>query len=109
MSDIKSLLEGIKDQNNKENNIYRQMELIMTKILQENPKNFEKSRNEKMNLNIYDMFEDMSLKIREKGVQLDDNNYRLKEDYSEIIDYIDKAQKLINKPKPTGDDDEPQE
>jgi len=63
----------------------------MTKILQENPKNFEKSRNEKMNLNIYDMFEDMSLKIREKGVQLDDNNYRLKEDYSEIIDYIDKA------------------
>jgi hypothetical protein len=36
----------------------------MTKILLENPKNFEKNRNAKLNLNVYDMFEDLSLAIK---------------------------------------------
>jgi len=63
----------------------------MTKILLENPKNFEKSRNEKMNLNIYDMFEDMSLAIKTTGLDIKDNNYRMKEDYSEIEQYVNKA------------------
>ena len=91
MSDIKKLLEGIKQEDNKGNNAYKQLELIMTKILLENPKNFEKSRNEKMNLNIYDMFEDMSLAIKTTGLDIHDNHYRMKEDCSEIEQYVNKA------------------
>jgi len=70
MSDIKKLLEGIQQQDNMDRNVYKQLELIMTKILLENPKNFEKNRNEKMNLNIYDMFEDMSLAIKTTGLDI---------------------------------------
>lgn len=107
MSGIKTLLQGIHQENNKENNVYKQLELVMTKILLENPKNFEKNRNEKMNLNIYDMFEDMSLAIKTSGLEMEDNNYRMKEDYSEITEYVTKAQNLLNKAKQTAEEEEP--
>lgn len=60
-----------------------------------------------MNLNIYDMFEDMSLAIKTNGLEMEDNNYRMKEDYSEITEYVTKAQNLLNKAKQTGDEEEP--
>ncbi len=61
MSEVKSTLESVCEKENKENNANKILELIMTKILLENPRNFEKNRNVKLNLNVYDMFEDLAV------------------------------------------------
>lgn len=64
------------------------LELIMTKILLENPRNFEKNRNVKLNLNVYDMFEDLCLQMKTEGLDSKDNAYRMKEDFSEVQGYV---------------------
>jgi len=61
-------LESICEDENKDNNVKKVLELIMTKILLENPRNFEKNRNVKLNLNVYDMFEDLCLEMKTVGL-----------------------------------------
>lgn len=97
MSDVKQILESICDDENKENNVKKVLELIMTKILLENPRNFEKNRNVKLNLNVYDMFEDLCLEMKTEGLSEKDNGYMMKEDFGEVEGYVQKALGLIGK------------
>lgn len=60
----------------------------MTKILLENPRNFEKNRNVKLNLNVYDMFEDLCLEMKTEGLSEKDNGYMMKEDFGEVEGYV---------------------
>jgi hypothetical protein len=99
MSCVKTTLESICEKDNNENNVNKVLELIMTKILLENPRNFEKNRNVKLNLNVYDMFEDLAVLMKTSGLESSDSHYRMKEDYSEVEAYVNKALSLLNKPK----------